>query len=664
MRKFYGPPIPGSISPVPATEEMTEPVGIKDGQLWTKGPDGGLEERVETLETDVGNLQETATEHGTAINNLEIDMTDAENDISGLQNRMTAAESNIGSNAQSIGQLEFDVSQAQTDIVGLGLSKLDKPTNEGETGDVIVKTANGTEYQSVAPFNPNGTYPNVTVGKAISAKSLENVSEDSGATQTAPFFFQATATANNTEETPTAPVFELKSLRGNTIVYNQLVDGVTQTYPTISGHVYWFKHDPLVSLVTSTGTDINVPTPQSDKLVDLTRWFNGSIPQAILDDPTIFPINYYDGELTYSAGELKNCSCTELKTVGLNLLDESTIVLGNIDTSTGEDVPSTTRCRTPMIRIPNAQRKIHLQKKADTINIYNLYKYDVNGNFLGRASIASTSSTQTLESNVVYVRCTFAYTNTSQSIQPTEIKESKINQYWDGEKDNIYELYISHTYPLVWSGKSAGSAYDEKLPDGTEITRIGSVADASSLNWIIVTTNIFCATFSGLSRTVNSKNVVIPGYIALNTGTEVLANDRSCGMNITAFGSVYPRIYIRDTRATTVEEIKALLANVPCYYELETPTTSEGTPYTSEIEGDDYGTMAFDSTVPVGNEFFYPADYALLIDDLGNYTGYDVTKLMLKTDNVVPSAPTSDGTYVLKCVVSGGTPSYSWIAET
>lgn len=120
MRKFYGPPIPGSISPVPATEEMTEPVGIKDGQLWTKGPDGGLEERVDTLETDVGNLQETATEHGTAINNLEIDMTDAENDISGLQNRMNAAESNIGTNAQSIDQLEFDIADIRGDISSIG----------------------------------------------------------------------------------------------------------------------------------------------------------------------------------------------------------------------------------------------------------------------------------------------------------------------------------------------------------------------------------------------------------------------------------------------------------------------------------------------------------------------------------------------------------------
>ena len=30
------------------------------------------------------------------------------------------------------------------------------------------------------------------------------------------------------------------------------------------------------------------------------------------------------------------------------------------------------------------------------------------------------------------------------------------------------------------------------------------------------------------------------------------------------------------------------------------------------------------------------------------------------SNEVIPSAPTTDGTYMLKCVVSSGTPTYSW----
>ena len=30
------------------------------------------------------------------------------------------------------------------------------------------------------------------------------------------------------------------------------------------------------------------------------------------------------------------------------------------------------------------------------------------------------------------------------------------------------------------------------------------------------------------------------------------------------------------------------------------------------------------------------------------------------SDNVIQSDPTTDGTYMLKCVVSSGTPTYSW----
>lgn len=38
--------------------------------------------------------------------------------------------------------------------------------------------------------------------------------------------------------------------------------------------------------------------------------------------------------------------------------------------------------------------------------------------------------------------------------------------------------------------------------------------------------------------------------------------------------------------------------------------------------------------------------------------------LYLITDDVsIPTAPTDDGTYVLKCVVTGGVATYSWVKE-
>lgn len=38
------------------------------------------------------------------------------------------------------------------------------------------------------------------------------------------------------------------------------------------------------------------------------------------------------------------------------------------------------------------------------------------------------------------------------------------------------------------------------------------------------------------------------------------------------------------------------------------------------------------------------------------------TAILSKQDAIIPSAPTTDGTYTLQCVVSSGTPTYSWVA--
>ena len=35
-------------------------------------------------------------------------------------------------------------------------------------------------------------------------------------------------------------------------------------------------------------------------------------------------------------------------------------------------------------------------------------------------------------------------------------------------------------------------------------------------------------------------------------------------------------------------------------------------------------------------------------------------KMEIANNSSIPSAPTTDGTYMLKCVVSSGTPTYSW----
>ena len=59
------------------------------------------------------------------------------------------------------------------------------------------------------------------------------------------------------------------------------------------------------------------------------------------------------------------------------------------------------------------------------------------------------------------------------------------------------------------------------------------------------------------------------------------------------------------------------MSGVYLFYELATPTTEQGTQFPENIEINDYGTMEWDSNVPQGCKIFYPADYVLFVDSLG-----------------------------------------------
>ena len=83
----------------------------------------------------------------------------------------------------------------------------------------IINLDNLKKFRQEYDARISGGY--IPVGKALTAKQLEPVSEESGSTQTAPFLLQATGTDNNTTSTPTAPVAKHLELRGNSVVWNQ-----------------------------------------------------------------------------------------------------------------------------------------------------------------------------------------------------------------------------------------------------------------------------------------------------------------------------------------------------------------------------------------------------------------------------------------------------------
>ena len=53
-----------------------------------------------------------------------------------------------------------------------------------------------------------------------------------------------------------------------------------------------------------------------------------------------------------------------------------------------------------------------------------------------------------------------------------------------------------------------------------------------------------------------------------------------------------------------------------------------------------------------------------LSDGINTYTGDENVVYLVPKAIVIPAAPTTDGTYVLKAVVSSGVATISWVAES
>jgi hypothetical protein len=121
-------------------------------------------------------------------------------------------------------------------------------------------------------------------------------------------------------------------LVGGTVAFNQLVDLGMTSVTVPNEHKYLSKINSVVSIGTSTGTEISINDATQDNIFDLTQMFGSSIADYIysLEQATagagvaffrnMFPDDYY----AYNAGELISVKATAHK-----MKDASDNVIGN-----------------------------------------------------------------------------------------------------------------------------------------------------------------------------------------------------------------------------------------------------------------------------------------------------------------------------------------------
>lgn len=279
--------------------------------------------------------------------------------------------------------------------------------------------------------------------------------------------------------------------------------------------------------------------------------------------------------------------------------------------------------------------------------------YDMNGNYIGQTSIGYSDTEFTTPENARYMNF-----NLASAYGTTYKNDICINLSWSGTHNGEYEPYEVHEYALDDSLTLRGipkldannELYfdgDTYASDGT-VTRRYGIVDLGTLNWTL---------FNGYFRALNSltggvvvannavMNMVCTKYTA-TTGASIAlgtAADKSIGTENTA---PTPTLRVSDSAYSDAATFKAAMSGVMLVYELATPTTETAEPYTNPQIVNDWGTEEYvtDSIVPVGHKTFYPKD-------------------IVRATEGIPYAPTADGAYTLKVTVSGGTPTYDWVAE-
>ena len=420
-------------------------------------------------------------------------------------------------------------------------------------------------------------------------------------------------------------------LDGSTYAEKVVIQAQTELNTTEQSKTYIFTSNLTgngrIFVYTYLSGDINdtVSTQYTKyNLIDLTQWFNGDIPQDLLDNPSHWSwYQNYGDYIAYNTGTLVNCAGRYLVNTYRNQWDEETI-LGNYSTTTGAFNVDTTH-----IACKNKIRVIG----GKTYYFYT-HGYNANVCILDKNNTLVYNST-TVNNSTILVPANGYYMvfNLAQAYGTTYKNDITISLYYatgDGYTD-----YYPYQEPSVYDTgvevlRKAGNYKDTKAPDGTITRRIG-VVDLGTLTWgkdtLSGDTNYFYSTaISGIKKP--SSNNDIPNVLcALFTKITRQSMNSVDGLAITTGGRVNIRSAIYNSMTYT--QFQTALSGVYLYYELATPTTEQGTPFTENINIDDYGTMAWLDTdnnyvvLPQGTKLFYPAWYVGFIDSLGQRSDVD-----------------------------------------
>lgn len=567
----------------------------------------------------------------------------------------------------------------------------------------------------------DGSYALMDVGKAEVADNLTPYSDESGAFQDNPMISQGTGTNNNTAIVTTGNFAQLREKQGNTVPITILgsqngsystydsngkgtftydnTSGESPVFPLVfsfsnmvSGHKYFINPvktlsgSPLVYCNNSNQDNIKnggvfVGTGNGNsgiycrigagdsvsfefypRVHDITSW-----PSDVIADLTAHPDHfswYYNGSLAYDAGSLKNSNGVKLVCTKRQLFNKATATLDKRINPNGQIANVDGYAYSDYILvIPN--KPVFFGNIVSATTFTQIFEYDKNKTLLGSRrfdidDVSATSGYTTMSPNCQYVRFNFKKVNLN-------IVDVSL-YYTEQEGGEGYGQHYDYVEPKVYDTgsevlRSAGSAHDVKLPDGT-ITRNVGVVDLGSLSWTRRGGSGYYPTVACFQSTdikdevkaLSSSNVIanaICSKYSITSWTILAASSTEGVFSIAADGY----LNVRDNSYADAAAFKAAMSGKYLCYELASPTTEQGTPFPENVDIDDYGMMYWLDendelvSIPQGAKFFYPVNYKGFTDDLYNRTEGDAGAVVVE-DEIYTKAEL-DTRYALKEALGG-----------
>lgn len=559
--------------------------------------DSSLQAKIHTIESRVNAL--IGTSSSTAIDNF--------NEIVGFLKNIEDSTTLDGIIAGIGRQLAGKVEKVE----GKGLS-----TNDftDEYKDKLDKIEGGGDA-----IRADGIYPQMSVGFA------ENLVGD-GQYTSEMFGFRATA-GEDRNVADTEYEYDQRSnggarivtLKGNSIVWNQMVSSTTTTVTLLANRTYMTIVGGTPTLRTPT-QDTTLSVSSSDKVYDLTRMFRDNVPSTVEDFWAMMPI--IADKSSYEKGQIVDGKYDAIKTIGFNQWDEKWEV-GAYDNAGGKTT-STSQIRNvnPIEVLPNTT--YYGRFPSGTNVIMYVYCYDVFGAFIQRKVVNKAKFTIPANCKTINFSMTSAYGTTYKN-------DICINLSWNeySMMDGAYKSYTSYVRDMLWLSnyfeggimRSCANVRDELRYNYDKrtweaIIRVKSVK-MKDLTWTTPTStllenSIFNAKIADIRPFQSSENetkyrqtILCSAYdVAKNTSMGASMTDKTIMRQGATYGVV-----VHDTTYKTIDEFVASIRDTDVInYELAEPIVIEINSIPSmDYDTADYGTEGLVAThsAPIAADIIY-----------------------------------------------------------